>query len=64
VPESVGRVRCYHPASGSVIVGEVTDTNPFGDMKVIPEGLLEEVIIRAASWTHIWLNGRGDYVDD
>jgi hypothetical protein len=48
---SEGRVRAYHPESGSVLSGEVTKRNLDGDVRLIPDGMLEEVILRAGVWT-------------
>lgn len=47
------RVRAYHPASGSILIGEVTDVLFEGrtrSLRVIPDGLLESVVIREGVW--------------
>lgn len=60
MPESQGRVLCLHPTSGSILVGEVVHRNDDGDVEIIPEGLLEQVLVRNGPWiVHDW-NGRGD----
>lgn len=47
---SLGTYRCFHPQSGNVLVGEVTERNADGDVRLIPEGLLEEVVLRHDVW--------------
>jgi hypothetical protein len=48
------RIRAYHEPSGSVLNGEVTDVlyekgyEP--SYRVIPDGLLESVIVRSGTW--------------
>lgn len=47
------RIRAYHPASGSILTAEVTDEQgeaPTRWFRVIPDGLLEAVIIREGVW--------------
>ncbi|HKN57141.1 MAG TPA: hypothetical protein VJX66_31945 [Amycolatopsis sp.] len=47
------RIRAYHPASGSILTAEVTDVlgeAPLRSMRIIPDGLLESVIIREGVW--------------
>lgn len=47
------RIRAYHPESGSILVAEVTRTASDANgrsFEVIPDGLLEAVIIREGTW--------------
>lgn len=47
---SEGRIRAYHPASGSVLTGEVVERTRAGDVYLVPDGLLEQIIVRNGVW--------------
>ena len=52
----MNRIRAYHPPSGSVLVGEVTRETgaaPMRSFELIPDGLLESVVLREGVW-YVW----------
>lgn len=58
---SLGTVRAYHAPSGSVVVGEVTKQNVDGDVCIIPEGMLEQVVLRQGVWHIAWTDEKASY---
>jgi hypothetical protein len=56
VPPVQMRIRAHHPDSGNVLTGDVTrllhpdKAGEPRDYVLVPDGLLEEVVIRSAVW--------------
>ena len=52
-PPAPVRIRAYHPGSGNVLTGDavrVVVTGEQVDYQLIPDGLLESVVIRGGVW--------------